>query len=373
MAKLKYLTKIDKLTQLSAEERIRLKKVTDKFAFRANEYYLSIVDWDDPYDPIRRIVIPDPEEMEEWGRLDASQEKNYTVIPGLQHKYNSTALLLISNVCGGICRYCFRKRIFMFLKEGPEILRDFNAALKYIRQHKEITNILLTGGDPLMLSTLKLESIIRQLMEIKHVQIVRIGTKITAFNPYRILNDPSLLDMIKRYSHKERKIYVMNDFNHPRELTDAAVSAVHLLLKSGAILTNQTPLIRGVNDNPETLAELLRKLSFIGVAPYYVFQCRPAVGNKAYAVPIEEGYEIFEQAKGMVSGLAKRARFVMSHSTGKIEIVGKTQEYVYLKYHRAADDEDIGRFLIFRANPDAYWLDDYGVNVESVERGQVFV
>ena len=372
MVKLKYLTKIDKLNQLSAEERTRLKKVTDRFVFRANDYYLSLIDWDDPYDPIRRIVIPDPEEMEKWGRIDASQEKNYTVIPGLQHKYNSTALLLISNVCGGICRYCFRKRIFMFRKEAPEILRDFNAALRYIRQHEEITNILLTGGDPLMLSTLKLESIIRQLMEIKHVQIVRIGTKITAFNPYRILNDPSLLDMIKRYSHKKKKIYVMNDFNHPRELTDVAVNAVHLLLKSGAILTNQTPLIRGVNDNPETMAELLRKLSFIGVAPYYVFQCRPAVGNKAYAVPIEEGYEIFEQAKGMVSGLAKRARFVMSHSTGKIEIVGKTQEYVYLKYHRAADDEDIGRFMIFRANPDAYWLDDYDVNVD-VERGQVFV
>ncbi len=359
MGKAKYLTKIYKLTQLSAEERTQLKEVTDRFIFRANNYYLSLIDWDDPYDPIRRIVIPDPREMEEWGRLDASQEKNYTVIPGLQHKYNSTALFIISNVCGGICRHCFRKRIFMFLKEDPEILRDLKAALKYIRQHKEITNILLTGGDPLMLSTLKLESIIRQIMEIEHVQIVRIGTKITAFNPYRILNDPSLLDMIERYSHKKKKIYVMNDFNHPRELTDAAVNAVHLLLKSGAILTNQTPLIRGVNDNPETLAELLRELSFIGVAPYYVFQCRPAVGNMAYAVPIEEGYEIFEQAKGMVSGLAKRARFVMSHSTGKIEVVGKAQGYVYLKYHRAADDKDIGRFMIFRTNPDAYWLDDY--------------
>ncbi|MCD6570542.1 MAG: KamA family radical SAM protein [Deltaproteobacteria bacterium] len=357
--RLKYLTKIENLPQLSEKEHIQLKKVTEIFAFRANKYYLSLIDWDNPDDPIRQIIIPDLKELDSWGRLDSSEEKNYTVIPGLQHKYNSTALLLISNVCGGICRYCFRKRIFMFLKGDPELLRDLPTALEYIREHKEITNILLTGGDPLMLTTPKLENVIKQLMAIDHVQIVRIGTKIPAFNPYRILDDPSLLEMIEKYSTEKKKIYVINDFNHAKELTDAAIKSIYLLHKSGAILANQTPLIRGLNDNPETLAELLRKLSFIGAIPYYVFQCRPALGNKPYAVPIEEGYEIFEQAKASVSGLAKRARFVMSHSTGKIEIVGKTQEHTYLKYHRAADDEDSGHFMIFRSNPDAYWLDDY--------------
>jgi hypothetical protein len=115
-------------------------------------------------------------------------------------------------------------------------------------------------------------------------------------------------------------------------------------------------LIRRVNDNPETLAELFRKLSFIGVPPYYVFQCRPALGNKAYAVPIEEGYQIFEKAKAMVSGLAKRARYVMSHSTGKLEIVGVTQAHAYFKYHRAAHDKGSGRFMVFERNPEAYWL-----------------
>ena len=104
---------------------------------------------------------------------------------------------------------------------------------------------------------------------------------------------------------------------------------------------------------------MLAKLSFIGAVPYYIFQCRPALGNRAYTVPIEEGYEIIEQAKALVSGLAKRARFVMSHSTGKVEIMGKTEDHVYFKYHRAANDTESGRFLVLSSNPDAYWLDDY--------------
>ena len=353
----KYLTKIEQLERLSERKRAELRKVTDEFAFRANDYYLSLIDWDDPDDPIRRIIIPSVQELERWGRLDPSDEKTYTIMPGLEHKYNSTALLLVSNVCDGICRYCFRKRVF--IEPQSEYLRDLPAALQYIREHREITNVLLTGGDPLVLTTSKLENIIRPLREIEHVQIIRIGTRIPTFNPYRIIADPALLEMIEKYSTDEKKIYVMNHFMHPRELTDVAIEAVNLLRKAGAVLTNQCPLIRGVNDNAEVLAELLRRLSFVGVPPYYVFQCRPAVGNRAYTVPLEEGYDIFEQAKSMVSGLAKRARFVMSHSSGKIEIVGKTKDMVYYKYHRAAKDKDSGRFLAFASNPSACWLDDY--------------
>jgi len=353
----KYLTRIEKLQQLSEQEKSELKKVTERFAFRCNDYYLSLIDWSDPNDPIRRIIIPQLEELEGWGRLDPSDEKAYTVIPGLEHKYNSTALFLVSNVCDGICRYCFRKRVF--IKPQQEYLRDLPAALQYIREHHEITNVLLTGGDPLVLKPSILENIIRQLREIEHVQIIRIGTKIPAFNPHQIIEQPDLLQMIGKYSTDQKRIYLMTHFIHPRELTDLSIKAVGMLQKAGAILANQTPLIRGVNDTPEVLAELLAKLSFIGVVPYYIFQCRPALGNKPYTVPIEEGYRIVEQAKAFVSGLAKRVRFVMSHSSGKIEIVGKTEQQIYFKYHRAADDADSGRFLAFRCNPDAYWLDDY--------------
>ena len=151
----------------------------------------------------------------------------------------------------------------------------------------------------------------------------------------------------------------MTHFIHPRELTNVAIKSVEMLQKAGAIIANQMPLIKGINDDPDVLAELLDKLSFIGATPYYIFQCRPALGNSAYTVPIEQGYEIIEQAKALVSGLAKRARFVMSHSRGKIEILGKTGDKVYFKFQRAANDPESGRFIVLESNPNAYWLDDY--------------
>lgn len=353
----RYLTQIDQIEQLSDRERLQLQAVTEQFSFRSNDYYLSLIDWDDADDPVRRIVVPNVHELEAWGRLDPSDEETYTVMPGLEHKYHSTALLLVSNVCDGICRYCFRKRVF--IKPQQEYLRDIPAAMDYIRSREEITNVLLTGGDPLALATPKLADIVRRLREIPHIQIIRIGSKVPAFNPHRIVNDASLLEMVERYSRGAKKIYFMTHFVHPRELTDVAVKAVERLQKAGAITANQMPLLRGVNDDADVLADLLARLSFIGDVPYYVFQCRPALGNRAYTVPIEEGSEIVEQAKSRVSGLAKRLRYTMSHSTGKIEILCVFEGRAYFKYHRAADDADSGRLLVFASNPNACWLDDY--------------
>ena len=231
--------------------------------------------------------------------------------------------------------------------------------LEYIRKHKEITNVLLTGGDPMIMSTSKLEPIIKKIREIDHVKIIRIGTKIPAFNPHKIVNDPSLHEMIKTYSTDEKKIYIMAHFNHPRELTEIAVKGLNMLMQSGAIVVNQTPLIKGVNDDPDVLAELFNRLSFIGVPPYYVFLCRPTLGNEPFAIPVEDGYEIFEAARNKCSGLAKRARLVMSHETGKVEMVGMSDGQVFFKYNRSANVENDGKLLVFESNPDAYWFDDY--------------
>ena len=357
MPKPKYITKIDKLEGLTEQEKDNLRAVTDKFVFRTNDYYMSLVDWEDPDDPIRRLVVPDESELEEWGRLDASYEADYTVVPGLEHKYRSTALLLVNDVCGAYCRFCFRKRLFM--DDNDEVVKDVSQGLEYIRAHQEISNVLLTGGDPLIMSTGKLEKIISQLRDIDHVQIIRIGTKMPAFNPMRVTEDPSLLEMIEKYSTFEKRIYVMAHFNHPRELTDVAIEGLGLLQKAGAIVVNQTPLIAGINDDPEVLSELFNKLSYIGVPPYYVFQCRPTMGNRKYSVSVEKSYEIFEQARMQSSGLAKRARLVMSYMTGKIEIVGLTDTHVFFKYLRAHRDEDSSQFLVFERNPNAYWFDDY--------------
>jgi len=352
----KYIRTLEKIPQLSQKEKDQLKPVCEKFVMRTNEYYNSLIDWDDPNDPIRKIIIPNRKELKEWGDLDASNEKAYTKVPGLEHKYDYTALLLVNHVCGGFCRFCFRKRIFI---DKDEVVSDVSEGLKYIRQHKKITNVLLTGGDPLLLSTNKLTKIISQLREIKHVQIIRIGSKMPAFNPFRIIDDPSLLEMIEKYSTLEKKIYIMAHFNHPRELTEEAILAMNMLQKAGAITVNQTPLIKGVNDNPVTLSELFRKLTFMGVPPYYVFQCRPTLGNYSYAVRLEKAYEIFEQARMRTSGLGKRARFVMSHQSGKIEIVGKTENHVFMRYHRAANSKEKSKFMVVKSNPIAYWFDDY--------------
>ena len=353
----KYLTKLEQIPQLSATERKQLEKVNELFIFRSNEYYQSLIDWNDPDDPIRRIVIPDTQELSGWGDLDASNEEKFTKVKGLEHKYTSTALLLVNEVCAAYCRFCFRKRLFM--NENEEVTKDISEGLDYIHEHPEITNVLLTGGDPMIMSTSKLAPIIQQIREIDHVKIIRIGTKIPAFNPYRILNDPSLHEMIRTYSTDEKKIYIMAHFNHPKELTAVAVKGLNKLMQSGAIVVNQTPLIKGVNDDPDILAELFNRLSFIGVPPYYVFLCRPTLGNEPFAVPVEKGYKIFEKARSKCSGLAKRSRLVMSHETGKVEVVGMSDGQVFFKYNRSVDIENNGKFLAFDSNPDAYWFDDY--------------
>jgi KamA family protein len=357
MDKVKYIKDINQITEIPVRERKRLEKVTRKFMFRTNDYYQKLINWDDPNDPIRRIVIPMEEELSAEGRLDASGEEEYRIMPGLQHKYEFTALLLVNDVCGAYCRFCFRKRLFM--DDNDEVVRDVTDGINYIREHPEINNVVLTGGDPLVMSTRKLENIISPLREIEHVQIIRIGTKIPVFNPYRILNDSSLYDLFEKYSKDDKKIYIMAHFNHPRELTREAIEAMNRLRRRGAVAVNQTPLIRGVNDDPTVLAELFNKLSYVGIAPYYLFICRPTMGNKTFAIPIEQAFAIFEQARMKCSGLAKRSRLVMSHSTGKIEIVGKTEDNIYFRYHRAANPQEKARFMVFKRNPNAYWYDDY--------------
>lgn len=356
MARVKYVRNIDKVEELNSRERHELGKVCDQFKFRANDYYLSLIDWDDPDDPIRRIIIPHVSELAEFGDLDASDEESNYVVPGCQHKYTSTALLMCNEVCGGYCRFCFRKRLFM--DENDEVVNDISEGIEYIRDNELITNVLLTGGDPLVMSTAKLEKIIRPLRKIDHVNIIRIGTKIPAFNPYRIIDDPDLPNMLTRYSSRHKRIYIMTHFNHPRELTDDACLALDLLLRAGVVLCNQTPILKGINDSPEVLEQLMRGLSDIGVSPYYFFQCRPTVGNIPFVLTLARAFDIFEEAKRNVSGLAKRARLVMSHSLGKIELLGITDLHIYLKFHRSRYTTDKGRFLIFHRDDNAYWLDD---------------
>lgn len=355
MAQPRYLTDLNQVSQIPDQEKEALRPITEKYVFRMNEYYLNLIHWDDPTDPLRKLVIPSLKELEEFGALDASDEKSNYVVPGCQHKYRTTALLLVSEVCGAYCRYCFRKRLFK--SDVKEAMSDVDPGLSYIAKHPEITNVLLTGGDPLMLSTRKLRAIIARLRQIPHVKIIRIGSKLPAFNPMRIYEDEEFLQLIRDYSWPKKRIYIMAHMTHPREITNEALTAFKALQEAGAIVVNQNPILKGINDDPYALAELLNKLSEAGVTPYYFFINRPVAGNAGFTLPLEKVYRLVEKAKALTSGLGKRVRLVMSHATGKIEILAIEKGKAYLKYHQSKKGE-YGKFIILNCPPNATWFDE---------------
>lgn len=365
MALPKYVTDIDKITQIPEAERAKLKKITEKFVFRVNEYYLNLIDWNDPDDPIRKLVIPNEGELDEYGRWDASDEDTNYVVPGCQHKYTTTALLIVSEVCGAYCRYCFRKRLFR--NDVKEAMSDVEPGLKYIAEHPEINNVLLTGGDPMILATRRLRMILERLREIDHVKIIRLGSKIPVFNPMRIYEDPELLELIREFSTPEKRIYIMAHVNHPVEITPEAIKGFQALHDAGAIVVNQTPVLKGINDDPEVLGELLDKLSWAGVTPYYFFINRPVAGNKDFVLSLKDAYNIVEEAKAKTSGLGKRVRLSMSHTSGKIEILAIENGKAYLKYHQSRDNV-YGKFIELECPDDAAWFDDLPGNKQYWEQ-----
>jgi len=355
-ARSRYYHSLKQLSVLSAQEREALEPVARKYAFRVSEYYLKLIDWDNPEDPIRRLIIPQESELSEWGQLDASNEKAVTVAKGVQHKYPHTVLLLCNEVCGAYCRYCFRKRLFM--SDNDETDRDVSAGIEYIAGNPNVTNVLLTGGDPLMMSSRHLANIITRLRAIPHVRIIRLGSKMPAFDPQRLLADELLHATLREHSTARSRIYLMAHFDHPRELTDVAVECIDAFIRDGVICVNQCPLLAGINDDAMVLSDLFRELSFIGCPPYYLFQGRPTAGNAPFKVPIVRGWEIFRDALRIGSGLARRARFVMSHETGKVEVLAVDEKYIYARYHRARDAARRGQFLRYHRNDQACWLDE---------------
>lgn len=356
MSPVRYIRSLDQVPQIPAEARVHLDRVAERFKFRANDYYLGLIDWSDPADPIRRIVIPEAGEAEDWGRLDASNEAANTVTPGVQHKYTQTVLLLVNEVCGAYCRYCFRKRLFM--DGNDEVSLDVEPGCRYIGAHPEVTNVLLTGGDPLLLSTRRLGEILGRIRKIPHVRIIRIGSKMPAFNPFRILDDDALAETLGRHSLPDRRVYLMAHFDHPRELTQEAVAAIDRLIRAGVIVVNQCPLLAGINDDADTLRTLFRTLASAGAPQYYLFQGRPTAGNLPYRIPIVRGWELFQEAMRGISGLAKRARFALSHDVGKVEVLAVTATQILVRCHRAKDPADRGRIVAYRRDDDAAWLDE---------------
>jgi lysine 2,3-aminomutase len=344
------------LEQISPLDTSDLSDVTATFAFRANDYYMGLVDWTDESDPIRRLIVPTVNELDATGLLDASDEAANTQMVGLQHKYSDTALMLVTDQCAGFCRYCFRKRLF--LPGAREANREIRGSLDYIASHPEITDVLLTGGDPLTLPTHRIEAIVDALSVIPHVRTVRIGSKVPAFNPFRISEDASLMAMVKRHADQGLRIYFMCHFDHPRELTEPALAAIRSLQDAGGVCVNQCPVSIGINDDVDVLVELFQRCTEAGCPQYYAFQCRPTAGNSSFATSLVRGFELVAAARSRVSGLSRRARYCMSHASGKVEIVGVDDRYIFARYHRAKNPADENRMMVFHRDDEAGWLDD---------------
>ncbi|MBL7126503.1 MAG: KamA family radical SAM protein [Dehalococcoidales bacterium] len=284
---------------LSKEEQTQLRLVTMRYPLSVTPYYLSLIDPDDPDDPIRKQAIPSVLEitMGTLGLEDPLAEKEDSVVPGLVHRYPNRALMVLTDICPMLCRHCTRKREW---RHGGWVRTEgeIEAMLEYLRRNRGIRDIILSGGDPLTLSTRRLESIISRIREIRHVEIIRIGTRYPVVLPQRI--DEELCAMLSRYG----PIWLNTHFNHPREITPQAAAACDRLLRSGVPVNNQSVLLRGVNDTVKTQMTLCQGLLRIKVRPYYLFQCDEVQGTEHLRTPVEAGIKIIEGMRGHTSGLA---------------------------------------------------------------------
>ena len=352
---LRTLEQMEQYIAIPPADKRKLKKIITDHPMLVSPYYLNLIDWNDPQDPIRRIIVPSAGENLPQGSYDTSGERVNTKLRGLQHKYSQTVLILTTNQCAAYCRHCFRKRLAGVVTD--EIVKDWDLVIPYLKAHTEISNVLLSGGDPLTLPTSKITDILQRLAEIKHLKFIRIGTRVPVVDPDRISNDKALLDIFKSYSGGTKKIFIITQFNHPREITSQSITSLNRLHRANLVIRNQTVLLKGVNDKPEVLAELQSSLNRLGVIPYYVFQCRPVKKVKhIFQVPLLKAHQIVEDARALLDGPSKSFRFIMSHRTGKIEILGQMDGRMYFRYHQAKDKQLAGKLFSKQLTESDAWL-----------------
>ncbi len=262
-------------------------------------YYATLIDPDDPEDPVRRQAVPSLAETRQspGEEADPLYEDADSPVPGLTHRYPDRVLFLVTDQCSMYCRHCTRRRL-AGQTDRARSDEELASAIDYIRQTPAVRDVVVSGGDPLTLADGKLEEILRELRAIRHVEIIRVGTRMPVVVPSRVTRE--LAEMLARY----HPVWVNVQFNHPRELTPEAAEACDLLSRQGIPLGNQSVLLRGVNDCPVTMRELVRGLLRIRVRPYYIYGCDPAFGLSHFRTSVAKGIEIIESLRGHVSGLA---------------------------------------------------------------------
>ena len=293
------LAQLEEHLTLSDEERAGVLLSGNKLAMAITPHYFNLIHAHDPSCPIRRQVIPrieetwdDPDEMS-----DPCGEDSHMPVPGLVHRYPDRVLFLVTDRCASYCRYCTRSRVVSGVGE-QELHTEFEAAFRYLEKHTEVRDVLLSGGDPLLFSDAKLDALLTRLRSIKHIEFIRLGTRVPIFVPQRIT--PELCRMLQ----KHHPLWMSIHTNHPRELTTEVRDALGLLANHGVPLGNQSVLLRGVNDDATVMKSLLHKLLICRVRPYYLYQCDLIQGSSHLRTSVTEGVEIIEQLRGHTTGYA---------------------------------------------------------------------
>ena len=291
--------RLSDVLNLSEKEKTDISACLEDFRMAVTPYYASLIDPNDPCDPIRAQAVPSVNEKITfpWEMADPLGEERFSPVRNIVHRYPDRVLFLVTRCCAMYCRHCTRRRLVG--EEDVSISsEEIDEAVEYIRGTPEIRDVLVSGGDPLTLSDAGLENILSRLREIEHVEIIRIGTRIPVTMPMRVT--PALLSMLKKY----QPIWINTHFNHPKELTDASVKACASIVDAGIPLGNQSVLLRGVNDDTETIKALMLGLIKARVRPYYLYQCDMSEGLQHFRTDVRIGIRIIEDLRGNISGFA---------------------------------------------------------------------
>lgn len=293
------LSQLEEHLDLSEEERSGVLLSGTKLAMAITPHFFNLIDREDPDCPIRRQIIPRVEEtlVSPYEMADPCGEDGSMPVPGLVHRYPDRVLFLVTDRCAAYCRYCTRSRVVSGAGE-QELETDHEAAFRYLEEHTEIRDVLLSGGDPLLFSDKKLEKILERLRSIEHIEFLRIGSRVPIFLPQRIT--PELCEMLQKYHPLFLSVHV----NHPRELTSEVKEGLERLANHGVPMGNQSVFLRGINDSVEVMKTLVHKLLMCRVRPYYLYQLDLIQGSSHLQAPVAKGIEIIEGLRGHTTGYA---------------------------------------------------------------------
>ncbi|MDD2197649.1 MAG: lysine 2,3-aminomutase [Bacteroidales bacterium] len=293
------LEELKKYIKLTAEEEEGISKSLQTLRMAITPYYLSLIDPNNPNCPVRKQAVPSAAEthVSPADLMDPLHEDEDSPVPGLTHRYPDRVLFLITDMCSMYCRHCTRRR-FAGQKDASLPKDNIDKGIEYIAAHPEVRDVLLSGGDALLVSDKRLEEIIKRLRDIPHVEIIRIGTRTPVVLPQRITDD--LVNMLKKY----HPVWLNTHFNHANEITPESAEACAKMANAGIPLGNQSVLLRGINDCPNIMKKLVHKLVMIRVRPYYIYQCDLSMGLEHFRTPVSKGLEIIESLRGHTSGFA---------------------------------------------------------------------